>query len=103
MFDIEIKLLAIDMLDGEENSRAVRARVNLMIGPIEIRDIRVIENEGSPPKVRLPSYKISETHKGAHFEWRPYVFLPGELKRRVDEMVLREYEIRKAKLGCTTQ
>lgn len=95
--EIEIKILSIDMLDSE-TPRAVRARVNIMIGPIEIRDIRIVENEGSAPKVRLPSYKISETYNDARFEWRPYVVLPNYLKREVDKMILAEYELRKAKL-----
>lgn len=97
MFDIEIKLLSIDMLD-KESYRSVRARVSIMIGPIQIKDIRVIENEGSAPKVRLPSYKLSETHENTRFQWMPYVVLPHELKREVDEIILKEYGLRKARL-----
>jgi hypothetical protein len=97
MFDIEIKLLSMDMLD-KEGHRSVRARVSIMIGPIEVLDVRVIENEGSPVKVRLPSYKVSETHEGSRFEWRPYVILPNNLKHQVDEIVLKEYQLRKARL-----
>jgi hypothetical protein len=95
MYSVEIKLLALNM---PKKPGAVKATADVMVGPVQVMEIRVVENDGSPPKVRLPNHKVYETNDASRWEWVPYIILPNELKRELDRIVLEEYGRRKAKL-----
>jgi DNA-binding cell septation regulator SpoVG len=87
----EIKVTEIELI---ENGSPLKALVNLEVGPMMIKFIRLVQREGTPLRIILPSIKKGTP---ANWRWEPVVsILYQDLKRQIEKAILEEYHKRRS-------
>lgn len=81
--------IKVEKLRKVEGRGSLRAFVDLRIGRTLFRSWRVVQQEGQRPWVSPPVESWEDRDGKRHY--RRLVEFPDELKRRVDEAVLKAY------------